>query len=327
MAKEKVKEQKPVKTKKKKNPQKSRLAFPLGLLAVVLAIIGAVTVVNFAVDKVQLLTDRTAEKAEYEKFLKPVVMFDPDPFDDLGQADITQLLNSAVWALLTDETNSDKYEYLEGGLKVPQADIEAKFISLFGTEIDIASMHTLLDMSVYDISYDSTLQCYIIPVTGVETAYTPKVFEIKEQGSTVILTVGYIGNEVWAQIDSPDSYVPEPDKYMEITLRERDDNYYIAAIKAIDSQEVATVATTRQDEVGNPDGETQTDNLIAVQTVTAAQAPEYVTDENGETVTNEDGEPETVEPETSAEGEEESTGETEDETSDTDDTTEEYTEE
>ncbi len=322
MAKEKVKEQKSKKTKKKKISQKSRLAFPLGLIAVVLAIIGAITVVNFAVDKVQVLTDRSAEKAEYEKFLKPVVMFDPDPFDDLSQANVTQLLNSAVWALLTDETNSDKYEYLEGGLKVPQADIEAKFISLFGTEIDITSMHTVLDMSVYDISYDSTLQCYIIPVTGVETAYTPKVFEIKEQGSTVILTVGYIGNEVWAQIDSPDSYVPEPDKYMEITLRERDDNYYISAIKAIDSQEVATVAPTQQDKDAGEEQST-TDSLIAVQTVTVTQAPEYVTDENGETVTNENGEPETVEPETTAGDETDS----ENETSDTADSTEEYTEE
>ena len=73
------------------------------------------------------------DKKEYEQFLKPVVMFDPDPFDDLTQADVPQLLNSAVWALLMSEDGAGKYPYSESepfGFVVPQADIEKYFVDI-----------------------------------------------------------------------------------------------------------------------------------------------------------------------------------------------------
>lgn len=144
--------------KKKKN---KNTAFAAGIIALILALIGAFSVVRFAVDSVKGLTDKTEQKREYEQMLTPVVMFDPDPFDDLTQADVSQLLNSAVWALLMSEDGADKYPYSEGekvGIIVPQKDIENYFISLFGTEIDIASMHSSIDMSEYDITYDAALK-------------------------------------------------------------------------------------------------------------------------------------------------------------------------
>lgn len=291
--------------------KKNKLAFPIGIIAIILAVVGLITVVSFSVDSVRSLTDKTAEKKEYEEMLAPVVMFDPDPFDDLTQADVSQLLNSAVWALLMSEEGADKYPYSEGenfGIVVPQADIEQYFVSLFGTEIDIASMHSSIDMSEYDITYDAALKSYILPITGIESAYTPKVYDIEKQGSSLILSVGYIGNKAWVQIEDGEYTAPEPDKFMKITLRERSGGMmYVSSIQSTDIQEV--IGTTQRREETEP--VTVTETQAVTSTVPA-------TDENGEIVTeepltDENGEVITTEPLTDENGEiitEEATEET-----------------
>lgn len=269
-----------------KNKVKNKLAFPIGIIAGILAIVGLITVINFTVDKVKDFTDKTAEKAEYEEMLKPVVMFDPDPFDDLTQADVSQLLNSAVWALLMSEDGADKYPYSEGetfGIVVPQEDIESYFVSLFGTEIDIASLHSSIDMSEYEITYDAALKSYILPITGVESAYAPKVYDIEKQGSSKILSVGYIGNLAWAQIEDGEYSAPEPDKYMKITLRERSGGMmYVSSIQTVDGQEV--IGTTEP--AREPETEIETEASTVTET-TQEVSTEPLTDENGEIITTE----------------------------------------
>lgn len=269
--------------------KKNKLAFPIGIIAAILAVVGLITVIRFSADTVKNLADKTADKKEYEQLLTPVVMFDPDPFDDLTQADVSQLLNSAVWALLMSEDGADKYPYSEGeniGIVVPQADIEQYFVSLFGTEIDIASMHSSLDMSEYDITYDAALQSYILPITGIESAYTPKVYDIKKQGSSFILSVGYIGTKAWVQVADGEYSAPEPDKFMKITLRERDGGMYISSIQATDIQEVIGTTKHRDEPV-----EEETTTLPAVIETTTAPLTTAVpvTDEDGEEVTDENG--------------------------------------
>ena len=272
--------------------KKNKLAFPIGIIAGILAIIGLITVIKFSVDTVKNLTDNTADKKKYEQMLTPVVMFDPDPFDDLTQADVSQLLNSAVWALLMSEDGADKYPYSEGeniGIVVPQADIEKYFVSLFGTEIDIASMHNSLDMSEYDITYDAAQKSYILPITGIESAYTPKVYDIQKQGSSLILSVGYIGTKAWVQVADGEYAAPEPDKYMKITLRERDGGMYVSSIQATDVQEVIGTTEHRDEPVEETtlpvtEAETTTAPLTTAVPVTDEDGEE-VTDENGETVT------------------------------------------
>ena len=298
--------------KKQKGGKKNAFALPIGIIASILAVIGLISVIGFTADTVRKFTDKTAQKQEYEEMLTPVVMFDPDPFDDLTQADVSQLLNSAVWALLMSEDGADKYPYSEGdtfGIVVPQADIEQYFVNLFGTEIDIASLHSSIDMSEYEITYDAALKSYILPITGVESAYTPKVYEIEKQGSSVILSVGYIGNRAWVQIEDGEYTAPEPDKYMKITLRERSGGMYIASIQSVDGQEViGTTESTRAPET--EEATTLPAEISSSVETTTAAVPE--TDENGEIVTTEavtDENGETVE-ETQEENEEETQEET-----------------
>lgn len=275
-------------SEKTRKSGKNRLAFPIGIIILILAVVGAVSTVRFAADSLKKITDDSADKLKYEQMLEPVVMFDPDPFDDLSQADVSQLLNSAVWALLMSDGGTEKYPYSEGevfGIVVPQEDIEKYFVSLFGTEIDIASMHPSIDMSAYDITYDAALKSYILPITGVESAYTPKVYEIDEKGSSVILSVGYIGNKAWAQVADEGYEAPEPDKYMKITLRERSGGMYISSIQSVDGQEViGSMPATRAPEIETA---TETRPVLTVPEIqTSAVA---VTDEDGDEVTDASG--------------------------------------
>ncbi len=271
---------------KKKKDGKNPLAFPIGIIATVLAVIGLITVISFTADTVKNIANKSADKAEYEAMLAPVVMFDPDPFDDLNQADVSQLLNSAVWALLMSEDGADKYPYSEGenfGIIVPQTYIEQYFVGLFGTEIDIASMHSSIDMSEYDITYDAAQKSYILPITGVESAYTPKVYDIEKQGSSLVLSVGYIGNKAWVQVADGEYAAPEPDKYMKITLRERSGGMYVSSIQAVDGQEIVGTTVKRSEPAIE---ETTLPPVTEVTTEVSTEAvPE--TDENGEIITTE----------------------------------------
>lgn len=275
-------------SEKTKKSGKNKLAFPIGIIILILAVVGAVSTVRFAADSLKKITDNTADKLKYEQMLEPVVMFDPDPFDDLSQADVSQLLNSAVWALLMSDEGTEKYPYSEGevfGIVVPQEDIEKYFVSLFGTEIDIASMHPSIDMSAYDITYDAALKSYILPITGVESAYTPKVYEIDKKGSSVILSVGYIGSKAWAQVADEGYEAPEPDKYMKITLRERSGGMYISSIQSVDGQEViGSMPATRAPEIETATEAPSMPVMPEIQTSAVA-----VTDENGEDVTDASG--------------------------------------
>lgn len=217
-----------------------RWAFPLGLLIIVLAVVGAVRAVTWGVDKIGQLTDDSELKAEYEAFLTPVVMNDPSPFDDISKANMAQLIDITVWSLLNSgEASPNEYELYEGetvGLLVPKADIEEEFERLFGK--DIKPDHTKATESSYDFVYNPSLEGYIIPLTGVVPAYTPRVYKIDKKGSSVILTVGYLSSNDWAQ-DSQGNFIePEPGKYMKITLRKGSDTYYLSAIQATDASDV-----------------------------------------------------------------------------------------
>ncbi len=275
---------------------KNKLAVPAGIITVILAIVGLVTVIHLTVNFVENQKEKSIKKANYEAFLKPIVMFDPDPFDDLTKADQSQLLYAAVWNLLLDEEGMSKYSYSQGetfGIQVPQADIEASFATLFGNEIDVTALHNTVDMSSYDITYDSALQSYILPITGVDSVYSPKVYNIDKQGSSYVLTVGYIGTKAWADIDDGNYTAPEPDKYMMITLREQRDGsgMYVSSIQETDGQEYVTKSSGEEEYI-DEETEVQTEAETTVTEAVSETQPQFetVTDENGEVVTDENGE-------------------------------------
>lgn len=247
-------------TKHKKGAR--RWAFPLGLAIAVLAVIGAVTVIVAGVTAIRQAVENSRNYDEYNTLLTPVVMNDPDAFDDLTQADPEQLIDISIWSILRSDLSPDQYTYDDNGMVIPEADVTAEFRRLFGTEVE--PQHATVEGYGYTFAYDATKQTYSIPLTGVVPTYTPRVVNAEERGDTIILTVGYIGGDQWTQDAEGNMVAPEPDKYMRVTLRVREDGYYISALQNTSVPETATTAAAPQT--------TAAETTTAVTTVPATEA-------------------------------------------------------
>ena len=117
----------------KKNT-KQKMAFPVGLLVVILALIGLATVVIAGVNGISTTIDKSKHFEEYEKFFTPVVLIDPDTFDDITKADMSQLMEISLWSLLKGDVSPDSFESNDNGLAIPKSAVEEEFIELFGID-------------------------------------------------------------------------------------------------------------------------------------------------------------------------------------------------
>ena len=228
------------KTRAKHKKGTRKWAFPLGLLIAVLALVGVVTVLVAGVSAIRGVVEKSRNFDEYNTLLAPVVMNDPAAFDDLTQADPEQLLDITIWSILRSGLSPDQYDYDDNGMVIPEADVTAEFARLFGTEV--APQHGTVEGYGYTFAYDATQQTYSIPLTGVVPTYTPRVVDKETRGDTIVLTVGYIGGDQWAQDEQGNMVAPEPDKYMRVTLREGENGYYISALQNTAAPETATTA-------------------------------------------------------------------------------------
>ena len=206
----------------------------VGILVLALALVGCVSLVITAMQGIdKTISDKNAEKyGKYEDYIAPVIMNDPDTFDDVTVADPGQLMSIAIWSVLDSNPEPDKYEYTDDGMLLPEGEVEEKFISLFGSEVKIN--HTNVDGGGIDFRYSEKKKAYVIPITGITPIYTPKVTDAKEKTSSVELTVGYLYSGDWQQDSQGNMISPEPGKYMKITLGiNSDGTYFVRAIQKI----------------------------------------------------------------------------------------------
>lgn len=216
--------------------KKSRktLNFIVGLVVIALVIAGIVSIFSFVSGKISTSRKNAQNKKleTYQSFIAPVIMNDPDTFDDVSKANQDQLIAIAIWAILDENSDPDKYEYTDGGMMLSQKEVEKKFSELFGPDVKI--QNTTVDGGGVEFKYSEKKSCYIIPITGITPIYTPVVTEAVEKGNSIILTVGYLAGEDWAQDENGNMVAPEPAKYVKITLRKSgNDSFYVAAIQTM----------------------------------------------------------------------------------------------
>ncbi|MDR1410469.1 MAG: hypothetical protein LBJ12_09495 [Oscillospiraceae bacterium] len=208
-------------------------SFVLGLLVILLAIFGAITLIMLAGRSVGNLFGDSARRTEYETFLAPVIRNDPDPFDDVSQASQMQLLDCTIWKILQSNLETGQYETVPladgAGFQIPKADVDAQFAALFGV-LDTLE-HATIDGGDYVFTYDKTKQAYLVPITAIAPIYIPRVTDIQKKSRSIILTVGYIPASEYLQDEKGNIIQPEPNKYSKITLRTSKDGYFISAIQ------------------------------------------------------------------------------------------------
>ena len=236
---------------KNKTKRKHLGSFIIGFIVIVFSVFGVVEAVRHTVDKISSVSNGSFKNGEYEDFLKPFVIIDPSPFDDVSSADPVDLLDAAVSAFILESDKINTYEVFEGdvtGLLVPEEDIESFFVHLFGNETVLS--HTAVTDSFFGVVYNAEKKAYIIPITSIDPLYTPKIYDVKKTGSSITLTVGYIIGSEWAQLENGRYTAPSPAKYMNITLREDSDGYHIgtlsntASLDVADNRQTQAVSTT-----------------------------------------------------------------------------------
>lgn len=250
-----LKKQEKEKTKKerqKKYPDK--IAFLVGIIVFVFAVIGIVLTV---VSAVQFFNgeDEKNEFAEYNTYLTPIAAVDVDTFDDITAADKEQLLNSAIWLILSKDSTPDTYPYQNGYMLIPEKDVEASYISIFGPETAQKFTHMTVQGYNSTFEYDETNGVYKIPVTTISPVYIPNVTAVEQSGTALVITAEYLAAESWVRDDEGNFVSPEPDKVMQITLRELQGSYYISAIRTISSTvpEVIVDELTTSEPSSQPD--------------------------------------------------------------------------
>mgnify|MGYP003292369765 CR=1 FL=1 len=259
---------------KNKNKGGHKWAFPIGLLVVLLAAIGFVTVVMAGVNGINTAVEKTKRYEEYEKILTPVVLIDPDTFDDITKADMSQLMEISLWSLLKSDIAPDTFESNESGLSIPKDAVEKEFVELFGTEITPA--HGTIEGYGIDFTYDSATEKYTVPLTGVTPIYTPDVVDVSKTTDTVVLTVACLSGDAWEQGENGEMVAPTPDKYIKITLRENNENLFISAIQNTTAPEVATTEYKEGTELEDVDllGK---DDIVATESSAAEESTEDTT--------------------------------------------------
>lgn len=268
----------------KKHKGTHKAAFPIGIAVTVLALIGLATVLVLIGTGIKNLASKNKDYTEYNKLLTPVVLIDPSGFDDITKADMSELIEMSVWAILKSDISPDTYNIGEGGIIIPEADVAEQFKKLFGTEV--TPVHATVEGYEYEFTYDADAKTYTIPITGIVPIYTPKVIDKEKSADQIILTVALIAGEAWQQGADGSMTQPEPDKYLRVTLRVKDGVQFISAIQATTTPETATTITPATESTENRD---LLDKADTVAKESSAPATQNITDENGETVTDEDG--------------------------------------
>ena len=215
----------------------------LGLLVALLVLIGAVTVLRAGVGFVANLFDDTEQRQEYEDKLEGLVLFDPMPFDGIGNIDDLTLREAAVWGCVYNiqETQGGFENYNTDPdteqLLLPSVEVDAYLSKLVGPSFKLT--HRSFEMEDMNIEFDETTQCYKIPVTGSVGYYRASVVKLFKKGGKLHVTVGYI-----PMASTDDSIIntssDTPTKYMDYLFERQSGSWYLTGLTESETKPAAS---------------------------------------------------------------------------------------
>jgi hypothetical protein len=199
----------------------------IGGVFLVLALIGLATLATFGYRAIHGLLNNTSEKMRIERFLTPVVMFDPVPYASVQEASSDTILLTCIWAALLDESAQTYPQDDMGMVILPGPDVEYQAHRLYGDAALIS--HRTVDDYENIYMYDPDVNAYRIPVVA-KVAYIPKVDHIIKSGDVLTVRVGYVPpGSSWLTGFNQEA-TPSPDKYMVYKLKKSRGNYTILAV-------------------------------------------------------------------------------------------------
>lgn len=206
---------------------KKRLYMITGIIVILLALVGLYSTVIFSIDKIRDFADNTQQKNEFAKFIYPIVICDPAPFNQTVKLRSDTMITAAIWDIILYEDKS-KYESDFDYIIVPELDVEQHATKLFGSGLSFTHESILgADIQFY---YEEAIKSYRIPANPKYFTYSPYIEDISRVGESYTLTVGYVSpTPAWLTLTSDEA--PEPEKYVEYVVSKRGNEYTLVAIQ------------------------------------------------------------------------------------------------
>lgn len=212
-------------------PPRSRFFFGFAVFTIIMAIIGCVAAVRFAVDMTGRLMDNTSLKNELAQFIFPVVINDIAPFEAADEIPDSSKISCAIWNILL---NGDTKEFEnEGGigLTIPEYNVNASCRELFGAAVSLE--HKTVGTAEVRFVYDEEKHSYNVTKNIRYLTYSPKIIEIKQDGEQMTLTVGYLPPTISA-VAGMEGLQVHPEKYMDYTINRLDGKKVLVSVRFSD---------------------------------------------------------------------------------------------
>ena len=214
---------------KARSNRRRRYAAPIGGAFILLALVGLAAVVLLSVNLTGRILDNRDELARLENLVRPVVMWDPPPFENPADLNPDTLLFFSMWAALLDENaNYSANENTE--ITVPASDLDVMAARLFGPGLTLE--HRTFGEYEQSYFFDTARQVYHVPVNVQLFLYSPRVVSIERVGEYYEARVGYIPprGAFTANLQG-NREDPDADKYMIYLMRRVGDTFQIVALR------------------------------------------------------------------------------------------------
>lgn len=210
--------------------RKHKYAASIGGVFILLAAIGVITVVVLSLRLTVTVLDNSQEKTRFEDIVRPVMMFDPVPFESPKDIEMSRLLLYSMWATLKSE-RAKNYTYNDSQeLMIPASDLDVAATTLFAGELTLEH-HTFTDYETTYI-YDTDKKIYNVRISSQLYVPSPEVRDIVKEGDYYRLDVYYIppGN-AWSTTFAGDRVSNFVDKHMYYYMVKSKDSYQIAKLQ------------------------------------------------------------------------------------------------
>lgn len=204
---------------------KNKMSVLIGGVILFFAIIGIIASSIFTVNIFIDIATSKSQKIEFEKFITPLVALDPPPFETIDKLDSKTILMAGTWGLIMqgDKSNYQIDEF--GYMVVPQADIEAQCVKLFGTGLTFE--HQTIGDTEFGAIYNSDIKSYIVSSNPQGSPYTPRVAKINKNKDIYELNVEYLSPSLFWQRDEVKFEQVPSKKSMTYVLKKTGINEYI----------------------------------------------------------------------------------------------------
>ncbi len=202
-------------------------------ITMILSITG-IAILLSAMNRTTCVISNSPTFTKYNNYIAPVVMHNPDPFNESQKANIHTVISSAIWRTILQNGTDHYKEFDEQGLTlIPINDIQSACTDLFGPTYNINT-----NENIYGPFYSYTIgekNFHISAISNLGT-YIPHIEEITEEGEDLVLNVSYLSrDDKYLSTDESKSDTPTPIKSMKYKLKinKGTNKYYIYSIENI----------------------------------------------------------------------------------------------